>query len=106
MSAVAEAEPNRFKALVYVSASEAVPTIGPRTVATPISLQGLLPSYQVKVTANGYGSSKTETGATVFQVREQGHSTLARTDDMVTTIDRLSGLAGKTAPAPAALGTK
>lgn len=95
ISAVALAEPTRVKALVYVSAAETVPTFGPRSVAVPANLAGLVPAYQVKVTNEKRVSASIEGGVTVFKVREQGRSTLGRTGDMVAMIDRVNGLARK-----------
>lgn len=92
ISAVAQAEPTHVKALVYVSDAEAVPTFGPRTVAEPATLTGVVPSFQVKVTNGKHTSATTEGGTIVFRVREQGHSTLGRTGDMVATIDRVHGI--------------
>lgn len=95
ISAVAQAEPARVQGLVYVSAADTVPTFGPRFVTVPASLQGVVPSFQVKVTNEKHASSKAEGGAVVFKVREQGHTTLGRTEDMVATINQVSALAKK-----------
>ena len=97
ISAVAEAEPTRVEGLVYVSAADTVPTFGPRFVTVPASLQGVVPSYQVKVTNDKHASNHAEGGAVVFKVREQGHTTLGRTEDMVATLNTVSELAKKRA---------
>ena len=95
ISAVAQAEPAKVKALVYVSASDAVPAFGPRSVTEPAALTGLVPSFQVKVTNGKKTSTAFEGGSTVFQVREQGHSTLGRTADMVAAIDRVHSIVAR-----------
>ena len=95
ISAVAQAEPTRVKALVYVSASDAVPSFGPRSVTEPSTLTGVVPSFQVKVTNGKTVSEKTEGGTTAFKVREQGNSTLGRTTDLVATIDRIHSIVMK-----------
>ena len=95
LSEVAEGEGTRVKGLVYVSAADTVPSFGPRFVTVPASLQGVVPSYQVKVTNEKHASSKAEGGAVMFKVREQGHTTLGRTSDMVAAIDQVNELAKK-----------
>jgi hypothetical protein len=106
ISDVAESAPARVEALVYVSAADAVPAFGPRTVSVPANLLGLVPAYQAKVTNEKRSSSTTEGGAMVFKVREQGQSTLGRTGDMVAMIETVDALAKKQSVANAAMGTK
>lgn len=93
--AVAEAEPTHVSGLVYVDNAGAVPTFGPRTVVVPANLLGVVPSYEVKVTNEKRSSSQAEGGVTVFKVREQGHSTLGRTEDMVAAILDVSSMKKK-----------
>ncbi len=94
ISALAQAEPTKVKALVYVSASDAVPTFGPRSVTVPSTLTGIVPTFQVKVVA-GKNTASTEGGQTTFKVREQGNSTLGRTTDMVAMIDHVHAITAK-----------
>ena len=105
ITSVAQTEPQRVKALVYVSASDAVPAFGPRHVNVPVSLTGLIPTYQVKVSKGKVQTARTEGSATIFRVREEGKSTLGRTDEMIATIEEVNRLTNKTpvAGAPAAL---
>jgi hypothetical protein len=86
LSLTAEAEQARVQAVAYVSAEPAVATLGPRTVEEPSDLVGKVPSFQIKITNGKQTSGLTETGASMFRVREEGKSTLARQQDMVDAI--------------------
>jgi hypothetical protein len=86
LSLTAEAEQARVQAVAYVSAEPAVATLGPRTVEEPSDLVGKVPSYQIKITNGKHTLGLNEPGASMFRVREQGTSTLARQEDMVEAI--------------------
>jgi len=82
VSLTAEAETGRVNSVVYVSAEPAVATLGPRTVDEPADLVGKVPSYQIKITDSKRPELPTELGASVIRVREEGHSTLAKRQDL------------------------
>ena len=86
ISLTAEAETGRVKSVVYVSAEPAVATLGPRNVAEPDDLVGKIPSYQIKITDGKRTQGLTEAGASVIRVREEGHSTLAKRQDLAAAI--------------------
>jgi membrane-associated protease RseP (regulator of RpoE activity) len=99
LSQTAEVEASRVNALVYVSAEPAVATLGPRNVAEPSDLVGRIPSYQIKITDKKRNLAFREPGANLIRVREEGHSTLARQEDMVEALDRIASEKHKTAKA-------
>jgi len=68
--------------LLNESPEPAVATLGPRTVDEPADLVGKVPSYQIKITDSKRPELPTELGASVIRVREEGHSTLAKRQDL------------------------
>jgi pimeloyl-ACP methyl ester carboxylesterase len=97
---VAESEPERVKAVVYISAEPSVATLGPRSVEAPADLAGKVPVYQVKITSGTKTSDLFERGATTYRVREEGTSTLPRVHDLEQVIETVA--VAKPLPAPAA----
>ena len=96
IASVAAEKPTQVEGLVFVSASDAVPAFGPRTVNVPAGLASLVPTYQVKITRDKSSSAKIEGTATILRVREEGKSTLARNEDLIDAIKIANRAAQKT----------
>lgn len=89
-SLVAKAERSRVKAVVYISAEDSVKTLGPHQVTVPAELASALPNYQVRITNAKSVKGLVEKGSNTFQVREEGTSTLANTEDLISALMTVS----------------